>query len=274
MKLLPGAAPRLAAHPLAKAARWSLALASVIALAHCTDDRLAGSSVTTGNPTEIQVGFTGENGPAALSGRVEIYAATQIPVPGFRPEPLGRFVVVGTSFALTANHFANIADSMWAEGSLVGDSLARFNLVFADANSGAILRDMAIRLKDRKFDLKEGTFTPGMDGAVSVQTGIKPYAAYEVVMDSVAMSISRFHFLFLQGSPWYAAESTGVFRFPALPLDAYRLSYVAVPNKANAPVSVMDSLSIYTLDRPVQTGSTAVIRGDAEYRLPVPASYR
>ena len=56
-------------------------------------ETVAGSSVTTGNPTEIQVSFTGENGPVALTGRVDVYGATQVPIPGFNPDPLASFDV-------------------------------------------------------------------------------------------------------------------------------------------------------------------------------------
>src|SRR5688500_10651071 len=97
-----------------KAAPWAVLVGCALALVRCGNEEVAGSSVTTGNPTEIQVSFTGENGPVAIAGRVEIYAATQIPIPGFRPEPLARHDVNGTAFILTASHFEGIADSLWA----------------------------------------------------------------------------------------------------------------------------------------------------------------
>jgi hypothetical protein len=263
---------------LRKAASWAAVrraalLGCAFALLHC-EDRIAGSSVTTGNPTEIQVGFTGENGPVALSGRVEIFAATQIPVPGFRPEPLARLEVNGTTFSLKPDHFESIADSMWAKGSVEGDSVARFNLVITASDQGSILRDLGIRLKDRKFSLKDGSFTAGMDGAVSMKAGFSAMAAYQVAMDTGSLSLRRLDYLFLYGTGWSATDSAGIFRFPALPAGTYRPSYIGIPTKDSQSQSPTDSVNIYGLDKPIEAGSSSVVRGDVETRIPIPASLR
>lgn len=132
----------------------AMLLGCALVFARCDAGPLAGSSVTTGNPTEIQVSFTDENGPVALAGRVDVYGSTQVPVPGFDSEPLASVEVSGQKdVILKPGHFTAIPDTMWPEGSLEGDSLAHFNLVITGDGKGAILRDMTWRRKAGEFIL-------------------------------------------------------------------------------------------------------------------------
>ena len=59
---------------------WKLALcglAVAFALARC-ETQVAGTSVGTGNPTEIQVSFKNDSGSMAVTGTLNVYASTQI----------------------------------------------------------------------------------------------------------------------------------------------------------------------------------------------------
>lgn len=263
------------ASPHRKASAWALALGCALAFVRCADDQVAGSSVTTGNPTEIQVSLTDAGGgPVALSGRVEIYASTQIPIPGFRPEPLARFEVGGDTFTLDAGRFEGIADSLWAKGSLEGDSLAKFNLVITGADKGAILGDMAYRLKDGKFKLNAGTFKAGKAGAAKISALVSGFSAYQATLDSSILGLRRHHYLFIRGTGYFARSDSARFVFPALPVGSHNPILISIPTKESQATSPQDSVELYSLEKPLATGENPTLRGSSLGRISIPSELR
>lgn len=257
-----------------RASTWAILLGCGLALVRCGGDRVAGSSVTTGNPTEIQVSFTGENGPVALAGRVEIYAATQVPVPGFRPAPLARREVDGKSFTLTASLFEGIADSLWPPGSLEGDSLARFNLAITGGSQGAILRNLAFRLKEGGFTLEEGIGTEGAGGAVSLKAGLTNLVEYKAFIDPGSLESARHNYLFLLGTGYAAKSDSGKFTFPAIPAGSHPLSFLTLPDR-QFNTGKEDTAEVFGVDKPLVAGKVDTVKADQlEFKLPLPADYR
>jgi hypothetical protein len=258
-----------------KAATWAVLLGCGLALVHCGTERLAGSSVTTGNPTEIQVGFTGENGPVTVAGRVEIYGTTQIPIAGFRTEPLARHNLAGKStFTLNAGHFEGIADSLWPQGSLQGDSLAHFNLVVIGATQGAILRDMVFRLKEGKFTLKEGTWTAGIGGAVSMTADLTGLIEYKAFINPNTLEATRHNYLFLLGTGYAAKSDNGNFTFPSVPIGMHSLSFLTLPDK-QFNTGNEDTAEVYGVNKPLVSGKIDTVQATrVDFKLPLPADYK
>lgn len=253
-----------------KAATWAILLGCGFALMRCGHEQVAGSSVTTGNPTEIQVSFTGGNGPEAIAGRVEIYAATQVPVPGYRPEPLARHDVNGSTFTLTASHFEGIADSLWAEGSRQGDSLRSFNLVITGANQGAIMEDLIFHLGQGGFSRASGGWKNQQGVKASLEAGLSGLTAFTATMDTVGLSGRRVHFLFLYGTGFHARNNGGVFEFPAMPAGPHKPYLISIPTREFQSTSPTDSLNVYNLDKVIEAGTTSLARQSVADRIPVP----
>jgi hypothetical protein len=258
-----------------KAAAWAILVGSAFALMHC-EDRVAGSSVTTGNPTEIRVGFTDEGGaPAAIAGRVEVYGATQIPVPGFRPEPLARFDVDGKAeLRLMPGDFEGIADSLWPVGSWEGDTLVRFNLVVIGADRGAIVRDLGYLPDSGQFILKDGSWKQGEGRDAVISAGLVDLVGYQAKIDPQRLDPNRFNYLFLIGTPYASKSNDGHFLFPALPDGSHRISFMTLPDK-DRNASPEDTADVYAVDRPLVPGRVDTLSAfDLEFRLPMPDRYK
>ncbi len=265
---------------------YSLAilLGSALAFARCSHETLAGSSVTTGNPTEIQVSFTGENGPTALTGRVDIYGATQVPIPGFQPEPLASIEVAGKQdVLLDADDIKGIADSLWPVGSLEGDSLARFNLVFTGEGQGAILRDLTLRRKAGEFVVEvvstlartSEESAADEDQIARLEVGLTALTEYRAFIDPENLLPTRLNYLFLKGTGFAAREEGGHFRFEGLPIGDHFVSYLSVPDTGKGETGIDDSAWVYNLDRPISSGATDTLSlTGVDFQLTLPDIFR
>lgn len=273
MKNLSGAAKKNAVMVLRKAAAWAILAGCGLALVRC-EDRLAGSSVTTGNPTEIQVGFTGENGPVAISGRVDIYGATQVPIAGFHHEPLATYDVNGKEdFLLNASRFDGIADSLWPMGSKDGDSLVRFNLVVTGVKQGAILRNLVFLLNQGKFMLMDGSWKEGAGGVGLVSVGITDLVEYNAVIDPKILSDKRLNYLFLKGTGYSAKSDSGHFRFPGVPMGTHPISFISLPDKGQI-LDPEDSAYVYGVDKPLVAGRVDTLSAtEIDIRFPMPDAF-
>jgi hypothetical protein len=257
-----------------RAAALALSLGCGLALLRC-DTQVAGSSVTTGNPTEIQVSFTGDGQPTALTGRVELYGATQIPVPGFQPEPLASFEVDGKEmFTLKAGDLNGIADSLWALGSKEGDSLVRFNLVVTGEREGAILRDLAYRIKEGEFALQEADSKRVVEDRARIVAKINPMTDYQAIIDPSRLDPDRLLFLFLAGTGYAAESDGGFFAFPSLPEGSHSLSFITLPHDQHVVIGE-DTAIVYATDRPVMAGKMDTLAVTAvQFQVPMPDKYK
>ena len=272
MNNLSGAAKKNAVKLLRKSAAWAILAGCGFALVRC-EMQTAGSSVTTGNPTEIAVSFTGDGTPTSLTGRVEIYGATQIPVPGFRPEPLARFDVDGKEFRLNPGHFEGIADSLWPIGSKDGDTLARFNLVVTGDNVGSIVRGMAIRLKALEFTLETGLEKARESKVAKVEAGVAPLVEYRAFINLESRPKDRLYFLFISGTNFSAKSDSGKFVFPSIPGGTHKLSYLSLPGESLTTAE--DSATVYGLDHLANPSKVDTLEpGLIEFNVPMPDEYK
>jgi hypothetical protein len=254
-----------------------IAIAAAL-LCRC-DMQTAGSSVGTGNPTEIEVAFTGTDGaPKALTGTVDIYASTQVPVPGFQPEPLRSYVVDGESeLVAKAEDFSSIPDSLWPRSSREGDSLYRFNVVVKGITEGAVIKGLGFRPGKTTFAIPEGLQKdPKLKSAVGVHAKITQLVAYTVMMDKGALTEFMDHYLFVAGTGFVAKNDNALFLFPALPKGSYEPSYLAVWQKGHGNQGGSDdSTGVYNLSSSFDTEKQDTLAiGSTRERIYLPSEFR
>ncbi len=237
------------------------------------DMQTAGTSVGTGNPTEIQVAFTQDVAGTPLSGRLELYATTQIPVPGFHPSPLATVAFShADKVAITSDALKNVADSLWPAGSVEGDSIYHFNLVVMGDSAGAVVRDFGWNKLSKGFTVVTGALRSGDVEAISV--GLKPWAPAAVRIDSAELSPNKDNYLFLYGTGFSARGVGGRFDFSALPPGAQNAYLISLPTHAD-DASGADSLFIYGLKSSIQAGGTnSVGVGTFVGEVPLPDSLK
>lgn len=225
------------------------------ALLRC--EMLAGSSVGTGNPVEIKVSFTGASGPAALTGSVDVFAATQIPVPGFRTEPIASFPVNGaTEVMVRAEALGAIPDSLWPKSSRQGDSLFTFNLVVSGAAQGAIIKGLIYRKKEGDFALKPEDVEKFSDREArgDVKAALVDLVGAEARVDPASLYPDRNYYLFIRGTRFSALADSGRFVFPSLPKGVHELAYLSLPKEK--PGGTNDSAYVHALNLPLNTQSS------------------
>lgn len=255
--------------------RWALGLGLLAALSGC-DDRLAGSSVTTGNPTEIQVALTENGSPAAFTGRVEIHGATQIPVPGFSPEPLASFELKGASvLRLAAASFAGIADSAWPVGSALGDSVRLFNVVITGANSGAIVSELEYRKKEGTFGVSDHNSLPEGQSVLGVKANLAGLTSLTGRISPETLYFLKDHYVFIPGTSAFALADSGRFELKGIPKGKYSPALVSVWRKGQFNSGTQDSLEVFSLSQEMDTDITDTVSvGGVISVIPVPAAHR
>lgn len=255
---------------------WKTALcglAFVLALSHC-DDQVAGTSVGTGNPTEIEIAFKDDAGNAPITGNLSVYASTQIPVEGYAPEPLLTVDVAGASQAtLKASAFAALADSLWPKGSK-NDSECFFNVVVTGANSGAVLKGFAWRKADTSFGLRaaDEKVNAGVTKA-SVMGLLAPLVAFQGTVDTTSFSLVHDYHIFIYGTGYKAKIEHGVFSLPKLPDQKYDGFLIMLPQKDHLSFGV-DSTSVFSLTSTLDSGSSNVAKGATIEKVLLPDSLR
>jgi hypothetical protein len=262
------ARPRLSA--VLKAA--IIAAAGALALASCMD-RVAGTSVGTGNPTEIVVGFRDDSDASIpVSGSLSVYASTQIPVPGFAPDPLLKVDLSSSrSASLNAVAFAALADSLWPEGSRDG-ATRLFNVVISGTDRGAVLRGFAF-LKDKgAFLLRdEDAAAPRDGGSVSVKGALTSLADYKGTIDTTSLSPFWNYYLFVYGTGFSTKIEHGAFTLPRVPKSGQEVLLIPLPGDL-AHSSGIKSTTVFELSVPLVPGENVVSQGKVRDTVPLPDS--
>ncbi|MDB5105494.1 MAG: hypothetical protein JWP91_3183 [Fibrobacteres bacterium] len=259
--------------------KWKAALcglAAGFALLRC-DMQTAGTSVGTGNPTEIIVSFQGDSGSESINGTMDVYAYTQIPVPGFSPEPLVRVGIAGAMHAaLKAATFQALADSLWPKTS-IEDGAYRFNVVVTGEHSGSILKGFSFRRKTGDFVLRAEDAKKALrnENVATVWGAMAPLAAFECSIDPGSLIAQKDHYLFLYGTGFQVKGDSGRFVFPAMPKAAYQVSMVSLPKKGEGGAGANDSVYVYGLTSGIEAGKPNPLSfGPIQDTLPVPESLR
>ncbi len=249
------------------------AVFALLALAGC-DERVAGTSVGTGNPTEIQVGFKDGTGSAALTGRVSVYASTQIPVEGYRPDPMLEYDLHDAGYAsFKAADFAALPESLWAKGS-VANGIHAFNVVFTGATQGSVLTGFG-------FDKSKGAFVlrPGDAAAVwsedrdlaRVKDSLRMLVDMSGTMDTAGIGMYIDYHLFLYGTGFTSKIKQGSFTLRGVPDGIYDAYLIPLPRK-NSPQTGFDSAYVFATKSPLSPGTSSVVPGDVHERVRLPDS--
>ncbi|MEO7424398.1 MAG: hypothetical protein ABI036_04375 [Fibrobacteria bacterium] len=253
------------------ATRTLSALVAVCAFFGC-DMQTAGTSVGTGNPTEIEVAFKNDSGSVSITGTMEVYAATQIPVPGFSPDPLIRVPVSGLSHAtLQAEALAALPDSLWPATS-VENGLYRFNVVVTGETEGSILKGFALRKDSGDFVLEpKYENTARHPGSAPVRGGMEPLVSIACTIDT-AMLVSYYDdYLFLYGTGFKVKADAGSFVFPSIPKGEYDAFLLSLPGRGQGGIGVDDSLLVYGLSMGIAADKPNVLAlTGVQATVPVP----
>jgi hypothetical protein len=252
---------------------WKVAfcgLAPILALLHC-DKLVAGTSVGTGNPTEIAISFKNDSGSVPVTGSLSVYASTQIPLPGLRTEPLLTVAVSGGTHAtLNAESFHGLADSLWPKTS-IRDGAYLFNLVISDAKAGAILRGFSYRKSRNDFvpreedSLASGSIRMGVTGTLT------PLVPVTCTVDDRMLNGLKDHFVFLYGTGYIAQSDSGKFTFPALPKGMHHAYLLSITREDTGGVLAPSKVRIYGLNLDLDSdSSTALTRTQVLDSFPAP----
>lgn len=258
--------------PLLKPSAW--AAIAILALAGC-GQRLAGTSVGTGNPTEIQVGFRDSAGaPVVLTGVARVYASTQIPVEGYRPSPLLEYRLNAASHAdLKASDFAGLPDSMWSTGSeSAGDRT--FNIVVTGEGTGLVLRDFVYHRAAGDFALRKDDVPVWNDSrTVAALPGrLTALVDFKGSVDTTSFSTYRDYHLFIYGTGFSAKIQSGIFTLSKVPSGTYKPFLISLPNKDHL-VGNADSTDVFeTRGTFSPSGTNTLDKGDYFGRVPLPDS--
>jgi hypothetical protein len=247
--------------------------ACLLALGAC-DDRMAGTSVGTGNPTEIEIAFKDDAGTAPITGSLSVYATTQIPVEGYAPEPLLKVDVAGASQAtLKATAFAALADSLWPKGSK-NDSERFFNVVVTGEDQGAVLKGFAWRKADTSFGLRaEDEKVKAGATKATVKGLLAPLVAFQGTVNTANFSLVHDYHLFIYGTGYKAKIENGIFSMPKLPNQKYEGFLIILPQKDHLTFG-MDSTSVFSLTSSLESGNSNLAQGAAYEHVLLPDSLR
>jgi len=265
-------APRL--RPMQALQAAALMAAAALALSAC-DGRIAGTSVGTGNPTEIQLGFRDSSGaPVPVTGSLQVYASTQIPVSGFSPQPLLTVDVAGASSAsLKAEAFQGLADSLWPKGSVENGAYA-FSVVVAGQERGAILKGFAFRKHETRFVLPAADSGAAMlEDAIRINRIVSPLTDITCVIDTNTLSSTWDNYLFLYGTGYAAKSVSGKFVFHGLPEASHQVFLISLPRKDDPIGTAIDSLFIYGVSTGITSGAPNPLKvGEVQSTVPNPGS--
>jgi hypothetical protein len=248
-------------------------LAACLAFPSC-DDQVAGTSVGTGNPTEIEVAFKDDAGSVAITGTMNVYASTQIPVPGFSPEPLVSVPVNGaTHAALNASALKAVADTLWPKAS-VENGLYRFNVVVTGTDKGSILKGFAFRKDSNDFELRaEDSGAVRIEGVATVMGAMTPLVSFQASLDSARISPSWDYYLFIYGTGYAGMADQGRFSIPKLPQGRYEAHIVLLPAREHS-TSGTDSTFVFSLKAPIEPGQDSLALGPILATIPLPDSLK
>jgi hypothetical protein len=200
-----------------------------------------------------RISFSAGGRPFSFTGNLELYASTQLPVPGFRPEPLKSFSLVGVNdFDLDSSAFGEISDSLWSAGSAFGDSIVLFNIFVAGKDSGSFLPGFAFHRRKKSFARSIGG-SGAAENRLASNAELLPYDGMTVRMNPERLSPDNPAYLFVPGSGIVGRSDSGTFLLSA-PRGKYALTLIFVPGPDHS-TGLNDSVGLYNLRYEAATGT-------------------
>ena len=254
---------------------WKTALCIAAAALACCDDQVAGTSVGTGNPTEIQVSFRNDSDMAvAITGTMKVYASTQIPVEGFAPQPLLTIPVNGGNHAgLKAVALISLADSLWPNGSIENGSY-KFNVVVTGQNSGTVLQGFSLNKVKGEFQLRtEDSSVVTYAKVATLKGSLAELVTLSGALDTTSFNAKWYYHLFVYGTGFSAKIENGKFAIANIPKAQYVSHLILIPSK-EAGQSGIDSSNVFSLGATIGAGPDVIPVGGIHDRVPLPESLR
>jgi hypothetical protein len=256
-----------------------LCLVALFACLRNAGQEVTSTSVTTGNPTGIKVVFKRESVPVSLNGTVDIYAADQIPVEGYSPDPLLRISLnKSQSIEIGSESIDSIEDSLWPVKSVEGDSIKKFNVVVTGDSLGLILEGYGFRKRKggTGFDFfKNGNVLASGGATIQVAADLVPLTDYVCKTDTnrLAFSSIAVYHLFIYGTGYKAKGEAGVFKLSKLPIGQHNAHLIKLPGRDHL-TSGQDSASVFNLIGGLNTANDSIYRGSEHDRVELPDSLK
>lgn len=236
---------------------------------------LTSTSVTTGNPSGIRIIFKKDSTPISLNGVVEVFASTQIPVPGFSPKPLLRIELAeAKDIEIATSSINSIPDSLWPEKSTEGDSIQRFNAVITSDSLGLILENICFNRKKAGFSFsKEDSVLPSNNSQAEIIANLAQLTDYAGKTDTNQLSAFHDYYLFIYGTGFVSKGEHGIFMLPRLPIGTHNAFFLPLAKKPY-PVSSIDSATIFSLNGKLDTRTDSLSRGPIYREIELPDSLK
>lgn len=255
------------------------------------DEKISSTSISTGNPVGLTIHIEKDSKPIAFTGTLEIYEANQIPVVGYRPDPLLRMQLENVdSVHLDTSTITTIPASLWLDtlyqdsiwsDSAWADSLGRdtadahdtlleFNVVLRGDSLGTILKGYGFDTRSRRFVSASGTGK--VDNMGSVHAGLSRLVDYIGRLPPDRISIYRDYYLFILGTG-YTAKAVGdagkgdslLVTLPGLPEGQHDGFLISFPRTDHQGSGIMIT-DIFSLESPLSTDADALQMGSL-YRI-------
>ena len=229
------------------------------------------------------VGFkfniTLDSKPLKFRGKLEIYAATQIPA--FSPNPLAVISLTGTeSVELDTGVLNSISDTLWPKTSIEADSTYRFNVVLLGDSEVAIAKGLGYRKS--KGDVIPANKDQKQSGSlIGIYAPLIELVSYQGSMDNSRLSeILQYH-LFIFGTGFDAkgirdpkTSDPAIFNFAKIPKGLNECYLISIPDKEKTQGSGKDSASLFSLEKPLETGIDTLLKGSIFGLIELPDSLK
>lgn len=208
------------------------------------DQKMAGTSVGTGNPTEIKLSFTKDGLETPVSGRLEIFLADQNPV--FDSLPFAAFAVSEEAGRLLVG--GDLADSLEKKIARGGKALPGQNPAALTVNAffrASTGLEGGITLSLVLDTGKNGASAPGRDEAAKSALRVGPLLRARGQVGSSVAEADEAH-VFVPGSPFKSLVDTGRFEIAGIPQGEFPL---ALSVTVRSETDSLHQISLSKLDR-------------------------
>jgi hypothetical protein len=244
--------------------------------------KVASTSVTTGNPVGMTFVLTKDSIPISITGRIEVYAATQIPVPGFSPSPLYSAPISNAKeIRLDAVELKSVPDSLWAKTSIEADSIYRFNVVLTGDSIISVLKEFRLNKSRGYFIPREvDQANAVISNRLKIHAPAVSLIPYRGVISNERISMVWDYYMFIYGTGFFTKgigesqeDGVTVFTFEKVPKGVNDCFLILLPGP-NHPASGIDSTSIFSLAKPFNTEIDTLILGPEQQIIELPDSLK
>ncbi len=215
----------------------------------CMDDKVAGTTSSTENPSIITMAFKAGAASKKITGQMQIYSAQHNPV--FDSLPLAVFPLdVQDSITITKKVIDSIVRNGKPDSTATTDSLYGLNfLVYSNVNEGGITRGLV-------YDYKAGRFLDRGNPVKNPVMEIDSLIHYEGGLKIGSAESALVNYLYITGTPYFTIlnNETGRFSFKQMSKGGYKVLFLPTGYKVTGPITY----NIIALDDSLRTDSSHV----------------